>query len=71
MADSEKARDNKTTSNVPDGSALGWDVGYIGTKVDPRPNEEHSLESGPDSPSAADVAVDVAAQRTEALEAAA
>jgi hypothetical protein len=24
--------------------------GYIGTKVDPTPNEEYSLESGPDSP---------------------
>lgn len=24
--------------------------GFIGQKVDPRPNEEYSLESGPDSP---------------------
>lgn len=28
--------------------------GYIGGKVDPRPNSDHSLESGPDSPSAAE-----------------
>lgn len=26
--------------------------GFIGTKVDPRDNSEHSLESGPESPSA-------------------
>lgn len=28
------------------------DVGYVGTKVDPRPNEDYALTSGPDSPSA-------------------
>jgi hypothetical protein len=38
---------------VPSEADLGLDVGYLGTKVDPRPNEEYSLESGPDSPSAA------------------
>lgn len=26
------------------------DLGYIGQKVDPRPNSDHSLESGPDAP---------------------
>lgn len=26
--------------------------GFVGTKVDPRPNSAYSLESGPDSPSA-------------------
>lgn len=26
--------------------------GYLGTKVDPRPNNAYSMESGPDSPSA-------------------
>lgn len=26
--------------------------GFLGTKVDPRPNSAYSLESGPDSPSA-------------------
>lgn len=31
------------------------DQGFAGTKVDPRDNEEYSLESGPDSPSAAEV----------------
>jgi hypothetical protein len=29
-------------------------VGYLGTRVDPFDDSEHSLESGPDSPSAAD-----------------
>jgi hypothetical protein len=28
------------------------DQGYVGVKVDPRPNSAYSLESGPDSPSA-------------------
>lgn len=27
---------------------LGTGDGYIGEKVDPRPNSDHSLESGPD-----------------------
>lgn len=26
--------------------------GFLGQKVDPRPNSDYSLESGPDSPSA-------------------
>ena len=39
--------------------ALGTDKGFTGIKVDPRPNEEYSLESGPDSPSAADVRGDL------------
>lgn len=26
--------------------------GFLGTKADPRPNSDYSLESGPDSPSA-------------------
>jgi hypothetical protein len=28
------------------------DKGFFGSKVDPRPNEEYSLETGPDSPRA-------------------
>lgn len=38
------------------------DRGFIGTKADPRPNSDYSLESGPDSPSAA-------AQHADALRA--
>lgn len=36
--------------------------GYRGVKADPRPNSDYSLESGPDSPSAAE-------QRADALRA--
>lgn len=37
------------------------DRGYLGTKVDPRPNSDYSLESGPDSPGVLDAKrVDVA-----------
>lgn len=36
----------------PSAEDLGTDVGFIGTKVDPRPNSDYSLESGPESPSA-------------------
>ena len=28
------------------------DLGYIGTKVDPNPNEAYTLTTGPDSPTA-------------------
>lgn len=34
--------------------------GFLGTKVDPLPNSEHSLESGPDAPSAAEQAAALA-----------
>lgn len=50
---------------------LGTDVGYIGTKVDPRPNSDYSLESGPDSPSAFEQAIDAANSRAEELRASA
>lgn len=55
----------------PGEEALGTDKGYIGEKVDPRPNEDYSLESGPDSPSALDAAIDASEGRTEALRASA
>lgn len=42
--------------------------GFIGTKVDPRPNSDYSLESGPDSPSAAEQRLDVARADIEAAE---
>lgn len=34
--------------------------GYRGTKVDPLPNSAHSLESGPDAPTAAEQAAALA-----------
>lgn len=48
-------------------AALGLPDGIIGQKVDPRPNEEYSLESGPDSPSALDQAADAADLRADAI----
>lgn len=60
MADDSKL-DKKTAENVPTEAGLGLDKGYLGTKVDPRPNEEYSLESGPDAPSLADTAADARA----------
>lgn len=39
--------------------------GFVGTKVDPLPNSAHSLESGPDSPSAAEQYASALAQRAE------
>lgn len=47
------------------------ELGYIGTKVDPRPNSEHSLESGPDGPSIVDQALDGKHAEAAALEASA
>lgn len=56
-----KAAAKKATNDAPvadealDGpDPLGTGKGFIGTKVDPTPNEEYSLESGPDSPSASE-----------------
>ena len=43
--------------------------GFIGVKVDPLPNSAHSLESGPDSPSALEQSVAAAEARTEAMKA--
>jgi hypothetical protein len=57
------------TTEGPTSADLGQDEGYIGQKVDPRPNEDYSLEGGPDSPSAAEVNADVAQQRAEDQEA--
>lgn len=42
--------------------------GYAGVKVDPRPNEAYSLETGPESPSASEAALDGARQRIGELE---
>jgi hypothetical protein len=43
--------------------------GYLGNKVDPRPNSAHSLESGPDGVSALDGALDAKRGQTEDMEA--
>jgi len=41
--------------------------GFIGTKADPRPNSDYSLESGPDSPSPLEQYIDRADRRAERL----
>lgn len=33
--------------------------GYFGTKVDPLPNSDHSLESGPEAPTVAEMRRDI------------
>lgn len=45
--------------------------GYVGDKVDPRPNSDYSLESGPDSPGAVEAAAGFHRDAAEELEAAA
>ena len=52
-ADAEKA-DSDIADQVQEAVDVETEQGYRGTKVDPRPNSDYSLESGPDSPSAAD-----------------
>ena len=42
----DKSRSESKTKTVAD--PLGTDRGFIGGKVDPRPNSDHSLESGPE-----------------------
>lgn len=44
----------KSEAEVQDRVDAETDQGFRGTAVDPIPNEEYSLESGPDSPTAAD-----------------
>lgn len=49
-ATKSKSKSSSDRPAVENSAELGQDVGFIGTKVDPRPNEDWSLESGPDSP---------------------
>lgn len=43
--------------------------GFIGEKADPRDNEEYSLQSGPDSPTAGEQNVEALRARAEQAEA--
>ena len=52
-SDAEKA-DAKVADQVQEAVDVETEQGYRGVKVDPRPNSDYSLESGPDSPSAVD-----------------
>lgn len=47
----EKAAE-KATTEAQKATDRAEEQGFLGTKVDPRPNSDYSLESGPDSPSA-------------------
>lgn len=49
MAPTKKA-DDSGAADVQKAVDEATDQGYVGDKVDPRPNSDHSLESGPDSP---------------------
>lgn len=68
LTDEQKAA---TLGDDPEGQikATGVEDGFLGTKVDPRDNEEYSLESGPSSPSALEGMQAAAAKRVEDLEA--
>lgn len=39
-------------AGAPTDADLGTDKGYIGSTPDPRPNEDYTLATGPDSPTA-------------------
>ena len=50
--DDAKASDDAGKASVQEQVDAEQEQGFFGTKVDPRPNSDYSLESGPDSPSA-------------------
>lgn len=64
-----KAAEDGGAAEVQSKADAELEQGFSGTKVDPRPNEDYSLESGPDSPNAAEVALDTLDARKAALEA--
>lgn len=45
---------NAAKGDVAQQVAKEQEQGYLGTKVDPRPNSAYSMESGPKSPPAVD-----------------
>ena len=50
MAQAKKQDDDLGQSEVQEAVAADQEKGYHGVKVDPRPNSDYSLESGPNSP---------------------
>lgn len=67
--DEQRSDEAQQDVKVPSEQDLGLDRGYIGQKVDPRPNEEYSQETDPlVSPSASDQAADAARARLEEQE---
>lgn len=49
-----KSTESAAKGDVQEKADKEHEQGFVGTKVDPRPNSDYSLESGPDSPSAVD-----------------
>lgn len=49
MAQAKKSED-LGQSEVQKNVDVAEDQGFLGRKVDPRPNSDYSLESGPDAP---------------------
>lgn len=56
MAESKKSKkaSDAGQAQVQEIVDQGQDQGYTGVKIDPLPNSAHSLESGPDAPTAAE-----------------
>lgn len=50
--DTKKKTDDAGAEEVQKAVDEEQEQGFVGEKVDPRPNSDHSLESGPDSPPA-------------------
>lgn len=63
--DEDEVEPQPQVEGSPTPEDLGVDKGYIGDKVDPLPNEAHSLESGPDAPSATEQDAALRAARVE------
>lgn len=56
MAESKKSPEDRVQKQFDEAHAQG----FFGTKADPRPNSDYSLESGPESPTAAEQLADAA-----------
>jgi hypothetical protein len=65
MADKKQSQQDA----IQDAVDQAEEQGFLGQKTDPRPNSAYSLESGPDSPSAAEATLDGLRAQTETLEA--
>lgn len=68
MADKNKDPQAAEGYTPPDDSEA-LEQGFRGTKIDPRPNEEYSLETGPESPSALEQNADALRAQADAVEA--
>lgn len=62
MAEAKKKQDEEAVigSEPQKVADAEQEQGFVGDKVDPLPNEAHSLESGPEAPTAAEQAAALA-----------